>query len=51
MWFFLIVDLTFDPLWYMELSMRIQKVDPGFSRGKIRFAVFKSGNMLLMEYS
>jgi hypothetical protein len=50
MWFFLIYDIRFDLLWYMGLFMCTQKVDPVFWRRKIRFTVFKSGNMFLMKY-
>jgi hypothetical protein len=51
MWFFLTFDITFDPLWHMELSMYTHRADPVFWRRKFRFAVFGSGNILLMKYN
>jgi hypothetical protein len=49
MWFFLIFDVAFDPLWYMELPVFTRKVDPLSWRRKFRLAVFKFGNTLLMK--
>jgi hypothetical protein len=44
-------DATFDPLWRVELSMAIQKVNPGFRWRKFRFVPFTSGEMQSMKYS